>query len=322
MKKSKKEKIISSIGFVVLLSVMAVTLSLFFKPANPMDYANVRRSMAYRVYDEPNNTLDVLFVGHSEIYYDISPMEMYNKYGFTSYCCSYALQMPWESADFLKEVLTKQTPQVVVFDIDNLFYSLKRTNIEEYYQDAVAQHRFPLLENHIAWKDWFPNTEERNRSETKGHAVKIQKRPVEKQIAFKPTDVRYPVESAFAEGFEEVVKICKEKGITLYLVELPNKVRWNYAKFNTATDYANKYGLEFTDFTQHEKQIGIDWENDTWDKGDHLNYFGVTKLNSYIGKILDEKYDLPDRRNDEKYAFWKDDYERYKELFTKAGIVI
>lgn len=100
-------------------------------------------------------------------------------------------------------------------------------------------------------------------------------------------------------------------------MELPNKTRWSYEKFNTASDYAREHGLYFVDFTQDEKKMGIDWVNDTMDEGDHLNYYGAVKLSAHLGKILTEKYDLPDRRNDEKYAFWKEDFEQYKKRCGK-----
>lgn len=63
--------------------------------------------------------------------------------------------------------------------------------------------------------------------------------------------------------------------------------------------------------------MGIDWANDTRDKGDHLNHYGAVKVSHYLGKILTEKYSLPDRRNDANYAFWKEDYEAYKQLCNK-----
>lgn len=312
MGKSKKEKIIASIGFVVLLAVLTVTLTLFFKPNNPMDYADTRMARGYKVYDEPNNTLDVLFFGHSSVYTSISPMEMYDKYGFTSYDCSYALQMPWETAEFLKEVLTKQSPKVVVMDIDSLFYDIKRTDIKQFYDDAVNKKKNPLSQNHIAWRDWFPDLQMRDRDVNKGYTIYKNKKPYKGTRAFKETEKRFAANEEMVKGLDDVVKICQEKNIVLFLVELPNKTRWTYEKFNTASDYAKEHGLLFTDFTQEEKKIGIDWTSDTMDEGDHLNYYGAVKLNEYLGKILKEKYDLPDRRNYEKYAFWKDDLEQYK----------
>lgn len=315
--KSKKEKIISIIGFIILLAVLTVMLSLFFKPNNPMDYADKRMARGYRVYDEPNNTLDVLFFGHSSVYTTVSPMEMYNKYGFTSYACSYPLQMPWETADFLKDVLRKQSPKVVVMDIDSLFYDIKRTDIKQFYDDAISKKKNPLLQNHIAWKDWFPNAEVRERDVNKGYTIYKKKKPYKGNRAFKETDKRFATTQEFIKGLDDVVKICREKGIELFLMELPNKTRWSYEKFNTASDYAREHGLYFVDFTQDEKKMGIDWVNDTMDEGDHLNYYGAVKLSAHLGKILTEKYDLPDRRNDEKYAFWKEDFEQYKKRCGK-----
>lgn len=316
--KSKKEKIISIIGFIILLAVLTVILSLFFKPNNPMDYADKRMASGYRVYDEPQNTLDVLFLGHSAVFAGVSPMEIYSKYGFTSFDCSFALQMPWDSANFLKEILKKQSPKVVVMDVDSVFYDINREDIRKYYNEAIKQNKFPLLNNHVAWKDWFPQPIKRGRDYNKGFAVDyVGKKPYTGKWTFNQTDQRYPTTQEFIQGLDEVVRICKEQDIQLHLVEIPNKTRWTYSKYNTICDYAKKHGVPFTDFTQEEKSIGLDWTNDTKDQGDHLNRYGAIKMSNYLGKMLIEKYDLPDRRNDEQYAFWKEDFEQYKKRCGK-----
>ena len=63
-----------------------------------------------------------------------------------------------------------------------------------------------------------------------------------------------------------------------------------------------------------EGRFLFDWTTDTKDAGSHLNLSGAQKATAYLGAYLKEHYDLPDRRLDSSYAFWKDDIARYQEL--------
>ena len=52
----------------------------------------------------------------------------------------------------------------------------------------------------------------------------------------------------------------------------------------------------------HQEEIGIDWNTDTYDAGLHLNVYGAEKASVWFGKVLAENYGVPDRRNDEMIA--------------------
>ena len=62
-------------------------------------------------------------------------------------------------------------------------------------------------------------------------------------------------------------------------------------------------------------EIPIDWETDSRDGGDHLNYYGAMKVSSYMSGYLADHYDLPDHRGDSAYSAWDAAYDQYqKEL--------
>jgi hypothetical protein len=70
-------------------------------------------------------------------------------------------------------------------------------------------------------------------------------------------------------------------------------------------------------------KIGLDFEMDTYDAGLHLNLSGAEKASRYFGNILKSRFNIPDKRNDEKLkAIWQEkaDYyykmeqEQYREL--------
>ena len=53
-----------------------------------------------------------------------------------------------------------------------------------------------------------------------------------------------------------------------------------------------------------QEQIPIDWEKDTRDKGDHLNYFGAKKVTAFLGKYLSDTGLVSNHKNDRDYEHW------------------
>lgn len=72
-------------------------------------------------YREPENSIQVLFLGSSFGSISFIPQELYDEYGYTSYnlCCEQ--QSMVTSYYWLKEALTYQQPQVVVLETGLLF---------------------------------------------------------------------------------------------------------------------------------------------------------------------------------------------------------
>ena len=65
----------------------------------------------------------VLFLGTSHVQRGISPMLLYENNGIVSYNLGTSLQTAECSYYLLKSVLEKQSPEVVVYDVSNLFFS-------------------------------------------------------------------------------------------------------------------------------------------------------------------------------------------------------
>ena len=69
-------------------------------------------------YNEPKDTIDAVFIGNSSVYKGISPMEIWKKYGITSYDFASPDQKIWLSYYFIKECFNYQKPKVIVLSVD------------------------------------------------------------------------------------------------------------------------------------------------------------------------------------------------------------
>lgn len=74
-------------------------------------------------YSQPDNSIDVLFIGQSTNLYSFLPIELWRMYGFTSYQLSSAEQEMATSYYLLEECLEHQNPKSVVLEISSLFYN-------------------------------------------------------------------------------------------------------------------------------------------------------------------------------------------------------
>ena len=76
--------------------------------------------------------------------------------------------------------------------------------------------------------------------------------------------------------------------------------------------YAKENDLLYINMLEHQEEIGINWQTDTYDTGLHLNVYGAEKAADWFGKILQEQCKVPDRRNDAQLsALWAEKCETY-----------
>lgn len=304
--------LIKSVSFVLVLAISLTILNFTLKPKNRMDYTDSRSYEAFRIFDEPADTIDALILGHSGVYSAISPMEMYKKYGFTSYDLARARQTIWEAEKFLNDVLEKQNPQVLVLETDQIYYDKKRT-----YGETLdnLHENVPLLKNHATWKDWFYGKNYRERSEVKGYKIRFGKKPyigVEYHNKMKPTDKKENYSAKHKKALDKIVATCQEKNIKVFFLELPSTILWDYKKHNAVKEYAINHGIEFVDMNLMFNELNFNWNDYTIDYGNHLNYEGAKIVSDYLGRKLVKEYGLESRKGNKKYAFWEKDLLNYE----------
>lgn len=78
-----------------------------------------------------------------------------------------------------------------------------------------------------------------------------------------------------------------------------------YEKHNSYLQLSKKIEVAYLDLNLIS-EIDINWESDSYDGGEHLNYNGAVKVSSFIGNYLKENYNLPDHREDDSFASWND----------------
>ena len=118
------------------------------------------------------------------------------------------------------------------------------------------------------------------------------------------------IPSANVMYFEKIVKLCEENNVKLVLISTPSMKNWSYSKHMGAKDLAEDNNVSFIDLNLGNV-LNINWNKETKDNGDHLNYNGAVKVSNYIGEYLKGLNIVTDHRNDSYYSSWNDNYIIY-----------
>jgi hypothetical protein len=286
----------------------------------------------------PRDT-DVLFVGSSFLYCDVSPMEIYDERGVTSFVLGGPEQSMGSSYALLRSALNDVSPELVVLELKGLSF-LDDRNIEtsagsvEAANNSLLSPYFKLLAAFSGRKidggspfyDFF--TYHHRWSEigladiTESAALIFGGREADMWRGYiyltDAGDVEFtddftsPLDEAVfgtnAEYLKLITELCEAKGIKLMFLATPNVSR-NY--YNNYIDYARaKYpNIPLMAMNSVAEDIGIA-EADYYDGG-HMNISGAKKVSRYLADKLAEEYALDDHRGESGYEYWDEDLKSY-----------
>ena len=290
-----------------------------------------------RRFFDSNTNKDILFIGTSQVAADVSPMELWEHYGYSSYILCAAKDGVQRDLAMLRIALRYTTPKLVVINTDRYWKQdstedqlagfhmfadavpITKTKIDatyELYDRSADRARilFPFSEYHARWKeiadgDFVPDPNPGiMRGSTYGTGL--------------GHPVRYDMidrsEKEVPEGdgqkiLGEIITECHKRGIEVFLLTLPleadaKQQRW----FNSLDDLAERCGIE------HVNLLGrtdiYDYDTDFSD-GAHMNVSGSRKVSAFLGEQVLPKYEIPSRYDDPVYLQeWGDDYAQYLEM--------
>lgn len=317
------KNILKPIGFLIGLFIILSVLSYFFIPTNSIEQGPYKKSGG--ILKEPRNTIDYFVIGDSECNTSISPMELWKEYGFTGYNCGVPGQRLQDTYYMLQLLLQKQSPKVILLETNAFYRDFDYTEALQKTADDAAEELFPIYKYHNNWKMFsFDMLKEINKNPKykhsnpfKGFHYYAEVRPYKNGPYIEKTKQVEPIHDQPLTYLNKIVALCKENNIELVLYSVPSPLCWTYAKHNAAEGFAKKNGLTLLDLNLYNKVLGIDWKNDTRDKGNHVNFYGAKKVTHYIGEYLYKHSKLTDHRKDKRYKSWNNTLKKYLELTNK-----
>ena len=277
------------------------------------------------IYDEPDGSIDVISIGDSNVYSSISPLQMWEDCGISSYSCGEPAERISHTFEHLKNIYRHQTPKVVFIEGNCLFRDKSNGEVLESITKAKLGKIFPIVTYHSELQpDNLPALFRDGHSITRGYYMRaevIGADPAELDKNRNETEKRQPVHPLNSWILSRCIRCCRDHGSQVVLLSVPSANNWNYKKHNKLMDLAKENKVPFLDMNLQEG-CRIDWTRDSCDGGDHLNIYGAQKATSCFEDYLLHHYQLPDHRKDKSYAQWNKDLAIYHEALSQPQKLI
>lgn len=306
--------------FVAILIVILFLLSKVMTPKTNKLEDGMFDVNANAVLGEADNTIDVLIIGDSEVYSGFIPPQIWEDHGITSYCCSTAGQNMAYSLEFLQNTIEKQTPKVVVMET-NQFY--RKLSFDDSLMNKLGTI-LPVFKYHDHWKtislDDFTldaETEYNYTDVNKGYMFVGKTVPADNPDYMYQKLKNEALTQRNLSYTNSIKKLCDTNNIKLVLVSSPSTKNWNNKRHDGMVALAEELGVDYIDMNVLTDEVPIDWNKDTYDGGDHTNYYGASKVTSYLGDYLANMGIFEDHRGDKNYKSWDDSLKAFKKVLKK-----
>lgn len=260
-------------------------------------------------YAEPEDTIDVIFLGSSHANAAFAPAQMWREQGFTGYVLYSWSQPMWVSYHYAVEAFKRQTPRVVVLEGFGLCYGttyMTPADVDGTSDDyslrippslnraalAVAMSRcqqssppfyryLPMLRYHTRWKSltaedftWFFQ-DHATTGKGYGPLQTVEEFPVP-ILEGEPEET--PIYPQAEEYLYKLIALCRKKDVPLVFVVTPYETSGaEYGVFRRAARICAENGVPVLDYnTPGGRDIGFDYATDLADHA-HVNTAGAQK---------------------------------------------
>ena len=281
----------------------------------------------------PENSVDVLFIGSSNLMSSVNPVQLWKETGIQSYAyCSRAQTFGFAYA-YLQDALKTQNPECVVMDAYSVFsekiindlsntdfhFGINMDNLSagaktELLMNHVSKQEwlayyFPLFKNHNYFKQW-ENPIDETEAIFMGYCFADSKEWFEKP---EYSDICGTLEEVDNLYLQKIIDLCESEGIDLFVIKTPVVYSdEEHQRLNTLKQRCEANDVPFYDMSMDTEEWGFDFAEDM------LNYFhnntsGAVKVTSRLGEIINENYDFSNSETKQYSDVWAAEYERMAE---------
>ena len=138
---------IKAIFFIIIFIFIICLLNRIFSPVGSNEGGWYVAGAMRDMYKQEKNTIDVLYVGNSNVYTGVSPLEIYDNIGVTGFSASTPQQDMIGSYYIIKDFFKTQKPKVVMLETGEIF------TIREHFTELGMRSEIDYKNSEIAKLD-------------------------------------------------------------------------------------------------------------------------------------------------------------------------
>lgn len=299
-------------------------------------------------YDEPENSLDVVYVGSSNVYAYYQAPLAWNDFGYTSFSLSIP-GLPMHATKYMIEEARKTQPDALyVINMNNfrrddfnanylhfstnwMKFSMNKVKmITEMSKVCGVEHwtglleiYFPLIRFHSAWNELETASFDFTKNNLRGASVynPYLKTVTDVSKNHHTTETRVEPDEVQMEVLTDLLDYLEENSVKALFVSVPQAIKSEevLGQWNSIGDIIEERGFDYLNLFGEAEEIGMQFETDFYNNL-HANVHGALKYTYYFGQYLTETYGLTDKRNDSRYADWNTSYELYIDIISEYAL--
>ncbi len=341
--------------FVALLVVTLAGLQHLFLVGPFSSNERVGRDNHASFRAQAANTLDVVYVGASNVYSFWQAPLAWDRYGLASQ--SYAnWSMPPAAIRYIIQECRKTQPNALYvvninnfrdegsskvehchWSIDDLPLSMDKVHLVQdlceqngYGLDEAIELLFPLLSFHSTWSDLQSEDFAPRYADVGGAATNARHfstvnvadefdtyAEMKENLAdYGPFDE----ESFKHESIEDLIDYCKREEVSILFVLQPQAITdpETLYRLDGLCDIVKDAGMDIVDMSDPHTS-NLNPYTDFWNQ-EHTNSHGSIKYTDYLAKYITDHYVIPDRRGDDHYEGWDETADRYKTFLMTHNV--
>ena len=334
MRKSMNKKILYFVKCICFFTLLGLVISSVYNVLKWKDTTGEYLSSVEQLYATPEDLIDVVFVGSSHCYCGIHPAILWKEYGIAAFDMSVSAQDKNSSYHDLIELYKTQNPSVIYVDLHALTYD-QHLVVANVYRNYLSLKTSP---NSIALVNKYIEEQERESFYLRFPIIHTRYRELKKYdfLEYAPNSFGrgeyygWRIGSSWSdpevindrtigelseknrEWLEDLIALTEEHGTKIEFIVIPYPLDSSQQKIlNAAEEMLTERQYSYTNFNIMLDDLELDLQSDFAD-AEHLNVYGAEKLTTFLGEAIVEKYDLPDRRGDERYWQWETDLKWYE----------
>ena len=306
-------------------------------------------------YLEEQDSLDVVFIGASEVYAGFASAYAYSSYGFTSYPIATQSNTVLNYLTCVKEAVRTQHPGLLVIEVngalydddmldkevnmrriaDNIPNNANKRALTEGWDYDLTDDYLPIMKYHAVWEDYpiglewstaMLLTRMRGHNLLKGVTTTTKTYSGGEKL-YNTGDVKpAPLNTRCSDALDELLAYCREEKLNVLFVRFPHLVNLKGLKRMrrslTVADRIRESGFGYIGMDELLGEIGLEPERDFYDT-EHVNIYGQKKLTDWLcRRIVSRLGARPDRLSDSTRREWEDSAKQYEAFCALAEHIL